>query len=90
MTTVHIRRQGGAAIVDIPDPLLRRPQADIGTPLSTCRSKGVLTVRSVAAQSRKRYNLKEILRGATPEAMAELQVETAWAHGGYPVGRELA
>lgn len=74
----------------IPDPLLRRPQADIGTPLDLQVDNGVLTVRSVAAQSRKRYNLKEILRGVTPEAMAELQAETAWAHGGYPVGRELA
>jgi antitoxin ChpS len=90
MTTVHIRRQGGAATVTIPDPLLRRPQADIGTPLDLQVDNGVLTARPVAAQSRKRYNLKEILRGATPEAMAALQAETAWAHDGRPVGLELA
>jgi antitoxin ChpS len=78
MTTVHIRRQGGAAIVDI-----------IGTPLDLQIDNGVFTVRSVVAQSRKRYSLKEILRGVTPEAMAELQAETAWAHDGCPVGREM-
>jgi antitoxin component of MazEF toxin-antitoxin module len=79
MSTVHIRRQGGAAIVTI-----------IGTPLDLKVDNGVLTAQPVAAQSRKRYNLKEILRGATPESMAELQAGTAWAHEGRPIGRELA
>jgi antitoxin component of MazEF toxin-antitoxin module len=64
--------------------------AHSGTPLDLQVDNGVLTVRSVAAQSRKRYSLKEILRGVTPEAMAELQAETAWAHVGCPVGREIA
>jgi antitoxin ChpS len=90
MTTVHIRRQGGAAIVTIPAHLLRSLHADIGMPLDLQVDNGVLTARPVVAQPRKRYSLKEILRGATPEAMAALQAETAWAHEGGPVGREIA
>jgi antitoxin ChpS len=78
MSTVHIRRQGGAA----------RLHADIGTPLDLQVDNGVLAARPVVAQSRKRYSLKEMLRWVTPEAMAELQAETAWARDGCPVGRE--
>jgi uncharacterized protein (DUF4415 family) len=42
------------------------------------------------AVSRGRYSLKDVMRGVTPEAMAELQAETAWAREGRPVGREEA
>jgi antitoxin ChpS len=90
MSTVHILRHGGAATVTIPDPLLRRHQADIGTPFDLQVDNGVLTASPVVAQSRKRYSLKEMLRRVTPEAMAELQAETAWAREGCPVGREIA
>jgi antitoxin ChpS len=89
MTTVHIRRQGGAAIMTIPAHLLRSLHADIGMTLDLHVDNGVLTARPVVAP-RKRYSLKEILRGTTPEAMAALQAETAWAHEGGPVGREIA
>jgi antitoxin ChpS len=78
MTTVHTRCQGGASIVTI-----------IGTPLDLKVDNGVLTASPVVAQSRKRYSLKEMLRGVTPEAMAALQAETAWAREGRPVGREM-
>jgi antitoxin ChpS len=80
MSTVHIRRQGGSASL----------HADIGTPLDLQVDNDVLTARPVVAQSRKRYSLKEMLRRVTPEAMAELQAETAWAREGCPVGREIA
>lgn len=89
-TTVHIRRQGGAAIVTIPAHLLRSLHADVGTPLDLQVEHGVLTARPVLAHPRKRYRLKELLQGATPEAMAALQDETAWAREGAPVGREMA
>ncbi len=89
-TTVHIRRQGGAAIVTIPAHLLRSLHADVGTPLDLQVDNGVLTARPVVAQPRKRYSLTELLRGATSEAMATLQAETSWAREGEPVGREIA
>lgn len=89
-TTVHIRRQGGAAIVTIPAHLLRSLHADVGTPLDLQVNNGVLTARPVLASTRKRYSLKELLQGTTPEAMSALQAETAWAREGAPVGREIA
>jgi antitoxin ChpS len=89
-TTVHIRRQGGAAIVTIPAHLLRSLHADVGTPLELHVENGVLTARPVVAQPRKRYSLAELLRGATPEAMVALKAQTRWAREGEPVGREMA
>jgi antitoxin ChpS len=88
-TTVHIRRQGGAAIVTIPAHLLRSLHAAVGTPLDLQVENGVLTARPVVTPPRKRYSLKELLQGATPEAMAALRDETAWAREGGPVGREM-
>lgn len=37
----------------------------------------------------KRYALNELLEGATPEFISELNHETEWAREGESVGREL-
>ena len=89
-TTVQIRRQGGAAIVTIPAHLLRSLHADVGTALDLQVDGGVLMARPVLVPPLKRYSLKELLQGATPEAMAELHATTEWAREGMPAGREIA
>jgi antitoxin ChpS len=82
----RIRRQGGAAVVTIPPTLLKLLDIDVGTELSLSVSAGALIARPIG--SRKRYSLSELLEGS--EAMAELNAETAWAHEGDPIGREIA
>jgi antitoxin ChpS len=87
MTIVSkIRRQGGAAVMTIPPVLLKLMQMDIGGQLSLSVDGGELIARPISAP-KKRYSLAELLEGS--DAMAELNAETAWAHEGEPVGREL-
>ncbi len=90
MITVNIRRQGGAAIMTIPAEVLKRLDLAIGTPLELQVADGAFTARPARPVGRRRYTLAELLRGATPAAMAALQVDTAWAREGDPVGRERA
>ncbi len=53
------------------------------------RGAPVFTARPKAEPKRRRYSLRELLRGATPEAMRRLNAETAWAREGDPAGREF-
>lgn len=46
----------------------------------------IFVLRPVA---RERYTLAELLHGVTPDVIAELAADTAWAREGEPVGREL-
>ena len=89
MTTVSIRRQGGAAIMTIPAEVLKTLRLDVGATLQLSVSDNGFTAQPVEKPKRRRYSLKELLRGATPEAMLQLNQETAWAREGDPVGREL-
>ena len=85
--TSRIRRQGGAAVMTIPPALLKLMNAGVGTEVSLSVAKGQLIAEPVKGP-RKRYSLDELLKGAN--AMAELNAETAWAHEGNPVGREIS
>lgn len=49
-----------------------------------------LESKTKSSKQRKRYSLAELLEGATPETMSELNAEMAWAREGEMVGRELA
>ena len=89
MTTVSIRRQGGAAVMTIPTGILKTLRIDVGSKLEVAVEDGAFTARPKAKRERRRYSLRELLRGATPEAMRRLNAETAWAREGDPVGREL-
>ena len=89
MTTVSIRRQGGAAVMTIPAEVLRTLAIDVGSKLEVVAGDGAFTARPMGKTERRRYSLRELLRGATPEAMRRLNEETAWARGGDPVGREI-
>lgn len=87
MTIVSkIRRQGGAAVMTIPPVLLKLMQMDIGGQLSLSVDGGELIARPITA-TKKRYSLAELLEGS--DAMADLNAQTAWAHEGEPVGREI-
>ena len=90
MTTVSIRKQGGAAIVTIPVALLRQLNVEVGSSLDLVVTDGALTARPASPAKPRRYTLKELLRGATPTNMAALNRQTAHARAGKAVGRELA
>jgi antitoxin ChpS len=89
MSLVSIRRQGGAAIMTIPSEVLKALHLDVGAQVEVAVTAGGFTARPLEKPKRRRYSLRELLRGATPETMRRLQDETAWAHEGAPVGREL-
>lgn len=89
MTTVSIRRQGGAAVMTIPTGILKTLQIDVGSKLEVAVENGAFTATPKVKMERRRYSLREILRGATPEAMRRLNADTAWAREGDPFGREL-
>ena len=88
MTTVNVRKQGGAAIVTIPANMLKMLHIEVGSTLELQVSEGVLLARPAA--NKRRYTLSELLQGVTPKTIAQLNIETAWAREGDPVGREIA
>ena len=89
MTTVNIRRQGGAAIVTIPVQLLKQLNVEVGEALELDVAGGMLTARPLIADKPRRYSLKELLRGATPRNMATLRQQAKGVLDGAPIGREL-
>jgi antitoxin ChpS len=89
MSTVSIRRQGGAAIMTIPADVLRTLRIDVGSKLDIAVDDAGFSARPKRRTERRRYSLRELLRGATPEAMRRLNDETAWAREGESVGREI-
>jgi antitoxin ChpS len=89
MSLVSIRRQGGAAIMTIPSEVLKALHLDVGTQMEVAVTADGFTARPSEKPKRRRYSLRELLRGVTPEAMRRLQDETAGAHEGTPVGREI-
>lgn len=85
MITVHIRKQGGAAIMTIPSDVLKILDVGVGSTLDIS-----VTKKGFMAQptTRKRYTLAELLHGATPKNLKTLNEETQWAREGKSVGRE--
>ena len=88
MTTVNVRKQGGAAVVTIPANMMQMLHIEVGSKLELNVSEGVLTARPAA--NKRRYSLSELLQGVTPAKSAKLNAETTWAREGEPVGREIA
>lgn len=88
MTTVSIRRHGAAAIMTIPAEVLETLGIDVGSKLEVTVSGHGFTARPQSKRTRRRYSLRELLRGATPKVMRRLNHETVWARVGDPVGRE--
>ena len=75
-------------MVTVPAEVLRQLHIGVGSRLDLEVKGGVLTARPVT--KKRRYSLAELLQGATPENMAQLNAETAWAREGGPTGREIA
>jgi antitoxin ChpS len=73
----------------IPSEVLKTLQIDVGAEMEIAVAEGGFTARPKLRPSRTRYSLRELLRGATPTAMRELNAGTDWARAGEPVGREL-
>lgn len=88
MTTVNVRKQGGAAVVTIPANMLKMLHIKVGSNLELQVSEGVLIARP--AGGKRRYSLSELLLGVTPKTIAQLNAETAHALEGAPIGREIA
>ena len=89
MSLVSIRRQGGAAVMTIPAEVLKALHLDVGAQMDLEVTAGGFTARPVQKPKRRRYSLRELLRGATPDTMRQLEEETARAREGAPTGREL-
>lgn len=89
MITVNVRKQGSAAVITIPNIVMKTLDISAGSTLELDISNGVLIARPVRNPTRRRYTLHELLRGVTPETMAALQQETHWAREGAPAGREI-
>ncbi|OGT33448.1 MAG: AbrB family transcriptional regulator [Gammaproteobacteria bacterium RIFCSPHIGHO2_02_FULL_39_13] len=89
MTKVHIRKQGGAAIITIPSAILSELRLRIGAELELEVANESFIVRP-AKRKRRRYTLKELFKGMTPKKMQALNKATEWAREGKPVGREVA
>lgn len=90
MAKVKIRKQGGAAIITIPAHILEALHLVVGNELSLNITKQGVLVKPVQAQRRKRrrYTLKELLKGCTKKRMKALMKETEWIRNLPPVGRE--
>jgi antitoxin ChpS len=89
MTTVNVRKQGGAAIMTIPSEVLKVLKVSVGSTLALEASPDSLVARPLRRGPRRRYTLPELLRGVTRRRMDALAKQTAWARAGRPVGREL-
>lgn len=89
MITVNIRKQGGAAIMTIPANVLRLLNVGVGATLELEVEQGAFVARPISQAARKRYSLKELLQGATPEIIEEVNAETAWVRDGDVLGREI-
>lgn len=90
MITVNIRKQGTAAVITIPDIVMKTLDISAGSTLELDISDGAFIARPVRNPARRRYTLAELLCGVAPETLAALQEETDWAREGESVGREIA
>lgn len=90
MTTVTVRKQGGAAIITIPAHVLQALHIEVGAQLQLNVTKHGLTAKPLAVRTRKRkrYTLAELLKGCTPKRMKALHKQTQWIRDLEPVGRE--
>ena len=73
----------------IPAEVMKRLKVEVGSSLELDVSDRAFTARPAANVERRRYSLRELMRGATPEAVRQLNEDTAWAREGDAVGREL-
>lgn len=90
MVTVQVRKQGGAAIITIPSNMLKMLNLHIGSELALNVTRHGIIAKPLFHRKRKRYTLKELLKGCTCQNMKQLNKATKWAREGKPKGREIA
>ena len=92
MLSMHLRRQGGAAVVTIPPSVLKSLDLKVGAVLQMDMIDGALVMVPVQVhkRKRKRYTLEQLLVGATTATIKALNNDTAWLREGDAVERELA
>jgi antitoxin ChpS len=89
MTTVNIRKQGGAAVMTIPADVLKKLAVGLGEALELDVTDGVMVARPARTRSRRRYSVSELLEGVTPAVARAMTRESVARHVGPSVGREL-
>lgn len=89
MIQVHVRKQGGAAVITVPSDVLKLLNIHIGDALALDMTDGGLTLYPVSKKTRKRYSKAELLKGATPKNMKALKDQTKWFRDSKSVGREI-
>lgn len=93
MMTVQVRKQGGAAVMTIPADILKVLDLHVGSRLQILPQLDGFSVRAVAEPTppgaARRLSLRDLLRGATPENMDMLRLQSVGALDGAPVGHEL-
>ena len=89
MITVHVRKQGGAAVITIPSDVLKMLNIEVGEELELDVTKEGFIARMISKVVRKRYSVAELLSGMTKDELVKLNKETKWAREGKSVGREI-
>lgn len=91
MVTVQIRKQGGAAIITIPAHILKELHLQVGAKLLLNVTAHGFSVKPAAAYKRvrKRYTLKELLKGVTRKEMKAAMKKLEWLDDMKPVGKEI-
>ena len=89
MIMVHIRKQGGAAVITIPTNILKMLDLKIGAELEIGVTKQGFIARPALQRKHKRYTLKELLIGCTPQNMRALNKATRWFREMKSTGREF-
>jgi len=73
----------------IPSEVLEALRLDVGAQVDVVLTADGFAATLVEKSKPRRYALRALLCGATPDTMRQLQTETGWANEGTPVGREL-
>lgn len=90
MLSMQLRKQGGATVITIPPSVLRELHLTVGEALEMNIQDGLLVLKpGPTKKKRTRLTVKQLTQGITPAVAKAMQQETAWAHEGEPVGREL-
>ena len=88
MITVHVRKQGGAAIMTIPSDVLKMLNLEIGATLALDVTNKGFTAQPVRQKLKKRYTLAELLHGTNKQQMKNIKKKTAWFRDAKSIGRE--
>lgn len=84
MTTIAIRRSGGASIVSLPKKVTEMMHLEVGSVLDLSVEQGKI----VLTPQKKDFSLEELLEGYTPADFAMDEEDRVW-HDMKPVGKEI-